>query len=152
MALKRHRSRSESEFNSPEEMLARVAYLLWVASLPAGVLLLLAGVIAKNYFLLIGGVAALAACWLLRDWLRRRERFEPAAQVLDRVSRLAAQAEETCVARLVVLLREWEALEERRGTAGFDPWAIQAVRNDIAAVIEQDPALVTLFSALRSVV
>jgi hypothetical protein len=150
MARKRHDPRGDSEFNSPEEMIARTGYLLWVASLPAGVLLVLAGVISRGYLLLAGGLVALGIGWLLRDWLRRREQLAPAAEVFDRVAKFAEEAEETRVARLVGLLHEWEALEERRGTAAFDPWALQAVRHDIAAAIEQDPALVGLFRALRS--
>ncbi len=149
MALKRHERRDDREFNSPEEMVARLGYLLCLAMFPAGVLLVIAGVLSHRWLLLLGGVTALAAGWLMREGLRKRERLEPAARALDAVPKMGSAAEETRLARLVVLLREWDALEQRRGTAAFDPWAVQAVRNDIVAVIEQDPALLSLFRAHR---
>jgi hypothetical protein len=132
-------------FNTPAEMLARFAYLVWLASLPAGILLTLAGLLAARWPLALGGIAALTIGWCVRDWLRRGERFAAAAAALDAVPEIGARAEETRLERLVVLLREWDALEQRRGTPGFDPWAVQAVRNDILAVVEDDPALISLF-------
>jgi hypothetical protein len=149
MARKRHDLREDDGFNTPAEMLARLAYLAWLASLPAGILLTLAGLLTARWPLALGGVAGLTLGWCVRDWLRRRERFEPAAAALDAVPEIGARAEETRLARLVVLLREWDALEQRRGTPGFDPWAVQAVRNDIHAVVENDPALISLFRTHR---
>jgi hypothetical protein len=149
MALRRQDRRDDREFNSPEEMVARLGYLICLAMLPAGVLLVIAGVISQRFLLLIAGVAALATGWLMREGLRKREQLDPAARSLDAVPMLGSAAEETRLARLVALLREWDALEQRRGTAAFDPWAVQAVRNDIVAVIEQDPALLSLFRAHR---
>lgn len=147
MALRR--PEPDDEFNTPAEMLTRLAFVAWLASVPSGILLTLAGFLAARWTLIIAGVGLLMCGWCLRDWLRRRGELETVADKLDAVHTFGAQAEQTNLARLTALLREWDALEQRRGSPGFDPWAVQAVRNDILAVVEQDPALLSLFRAHR---
>jgi hypothetical protein len=53
------------------------------------------------------------------------------------------------VDELVRLLRQWDEMEARRGSPGFDPWALQSIRHDIRAMIETDPALEGLFHDSR---
>jgi hypothetical protein len=148
MALREHDPR-DGEFNTPAEMLTRVVYLAWLASVPSGILLTLAGFFAVRWPLLIAGIAVLTLGWFARDWLRRRGQFDASGDSLNTVTPFDAQADATRLARLVTLLREWDELERRRGTPAFDPWAVQAIRNDIVAVIENDPALISLFRAHR---
>jgi hypothetical protein len=149
MGLKRQDGRGRDEFNSPQEMLGRVAFLACLAAFPAGLLLTLAGLLAQKYLLLLAGFAALGAGWLLRDWLQRRGQWHGARAALDAAAEAPTNVETARVARLLELLREWDAMERRRGTAAFDPWALQALRNDIATLIEQDAALATLFRGHR---
>jgi hypothetical protein len=149
MALKRQDWPGRGEFNSPQEMRRRVAFLACLAAFAGGVVAALAGLVAQRYLLLLAGLAALGASWLLRDWLQRRGQWDAAEQALDEVRQPRGAGDTTRVAQLMDLLREWEAMEQRRGTAKFDPWALQAVRNEIAALVEQDAALATLFHAQR---
>jgi hypothetical protein len=58
-------------------------------------------------------------------------------------------ADDSSSRQLLALLEEWEALEQKRGTPDFDPWALQALRNDIRRVVESDPALSQLFAELQ---
>lgn len=148
MAPRRHHLR-DGEFNTPAEMLARLAFLVWLASIPSGILLTLAGFLAARWPLIVAGIALLTGAWLLRDWLRRREPLETMTENFDNVYRFTVEPQTTRIAQLSELLREWDALEQQRGTPRFDPWAVQALRNDIHALVEQDPALRSLFRAHR---
>jgi hypothetical protein len=137
---------NDSEFNTPEEMLVRFSFLLCLASFTSGVLATAAGAIAHDVRLLGLGLALLGVATGLRSWLSRKGRFASAETALQGVATPEAGATDAAkVAELVRLLREWEALERRRGGPGFDPWAVQAVRRDIRVMVEADPALEGLF-------
>ena len=137
--------RWDDEFNSPYEMLVRLTFLVCLASLTAGILVTLAGAATRNFRLLGAGLALLTIAGLTRAWLGREGRFEEANSAFDGVANAGAPPDEARVAELVRLLQEWEALERKRGSPGFDPWAIQAVRHDIRSMVEEDPALEGLF-------
>jgi hypothetical protein len=49
------------------------------------------------------------------------------------------------VGGLVRLLHEWDELERSRGTANFDPWALQSALNEIRSAVHDDPTLERLF-------
>lgn len=140
----------DSEFNTPEEMLVRFSFLLCLAAFTSGVLATAAGAIAHDLRLLGLGLALLGVAMGLRSWLSRKGRFGSAENALQAVAAPEAGATDAAkVAELVRLLRDWEELERRRGRAGFDPWAVQAVRRDIRVMVEADPALDGLFNASR---
>jgi len=88
----------------------------------------------------VGGVA-----WLMRSVLRDRLAIlEAESGFLEGEVDFAVGNEVVCEGRtgeLVKLLREWEGLERSRGNVGFDPWALQSVRNEIRSAIHGDPAL-----------
>jgi hypothetical protein len=138
----------DNEFNTPQEMLVRTTFLVCVGGFTAGIVLLLGG--AAGHDVRLGGVGAclLTIAAMARVWLRRREKSEP----LDMAWNEAADAESPAeaahaahVAELVQLLRKWDALESKRGSPSFDPWELQAIRHDIRAMVEMDPALDGLF-------
>jgi hypothetical protein len=137
------------EFNSPAEMLARVAYLVVLASIPAALLLSITAVATHDGRIWVGGLAAGFVGWLARDRLIRSGQFEPAARALEMLPDTAEAGDDNRVRELIELLRQWDALERRRDLPDFDPWAVQAVRNEITRLIEDDPALQTLFRTHR---
>jgi hypothetical protein len=139
----------ENEFNTPEEMLVRATFLVCLVSFTAGILLLLAGSLSRELRLVAIGAGLLAIAGLTRDWLRRRGKFEQAEAAWQEVPSLSASAEAARVGELVRLLRQWDEMEARRGSPGFDPWALQSIRHDIRAMIETDPALEGLFHDSR---
>lgn len=145
--MKRHRE--DRDFNSPQEILVRATFLLCLVSFAAGVLVAVAGAVARDVRGVLGGFALLAISWGARTWLKRRRAFESASAAWQDLAQEDPRPDETHVAELVRLLGQWDALESRRGSPGFDPWALQAVRHDIRAMVEEDPALAALFHDRR---
>ena len=141
--------RDENEFNTPEEMLARVAFVVCLAGFTAGILLMLAGAAAHDLRLVGVGGLLLAIAGMTRSWLRQRGYFQMTDCALNEFAEPGATAEAARVAELVRLLRKWDELESKRGSPGFDPWAVQEVRHDIRMMVETDPALENLFHDSR---
>ena len=135
----------ENEFNTPHEMLLRAVFLLCLAALTGGVLLTLAGAASHDVRLLGFGVATLVVSLLSREWLRRQGKLGEVEAALNNVARAEPSLDAERVAELVRLLQEWEQLEQKRGSAEFDPWAVQALRHDIRVMVEKNPALDRLF-------
>jgi predicted membrane chloride channel (bestrophin family) len=135
----------ENEFNTPHEMLLRTVFLVCLAALTSGILLTLAGAATHDVRLLGLGVAALIVALLTREWLRRQGKLGEVETALNNVARAEPSLDAARVAELVRLLQEWEQLEQKRGSADFDPWAVQALRHDIRVMVEKDPALDRLF-------
>lgn len=139
----------ESEFNRPAEMFARAAFLVTHGALAAGLVATPAGLLSGDPRLVMGGLALLALVWTGRSWLRSRGELVAGERALEKIAAAASPLDDTHVAELIRLLEQWEALEQKRGSPGFDPWAVQAVRHEIRLLVERDPALEQLFAALR---
>ena len=139
----------EREFNTPAEMLSRAAFLAMLATLSAGILLTIAGLVAAEIRLALAGLGALAMAGGSRAWLQRRGELESVERSLEDIVERTPPLDETRGRHLLELLQEWEALEQKRGSPDFDPWALQALRNDIRQVVESDPALAHLFHELQ---
>jgi hypothetical protein len=135
----------QSEFNTPQEMLVRAAYLVCLAAFTSGILLMLAGAVAHERRLLGLGAAALAVALVTRELLRRGGHLNGAETALNAIARTEPPLDVARVAELVRLLREWEQMERKRGSADFDPWVVQALRHDIRMMVEKDPELDRLF-------
>lgn len=140
-----NRDEEDSEFNTPEEMRVRFTFVMCLAGLIAGMGLTFVGIVSRDMRLLAWGLLALALAGIARQWLHRKGRFEAAERSLEEFRRVAPLPDEAHVHELVRLLQQWEALERTRGSARFDPWAVQSLRHDIRAIVEQDPALERLF-------
>src|SRR5687767_6820344 len=121
----------DNEFNTPEEMLVRVAFLVCLAGFTAGILLMLAGAAAHDLRFVGVGALLLAIAGLTRGWLHRGGKLQIAEGTLHEFAEPGATAEAARVAELVRLLRKWDELESKRGSPGFDPWAVQVIRHDI---------------------
>ena len=129
--------------------MVRATFLICLAAFTAGIVLLLAGAFAHEIRLVAAGVLSLVISALTRSWLKRTGRFDEAEQVFEQASEADASTHEARIAELVRLLQLWEKLENQRGSPGFDPWAVQAVRHDIREMVEADPALEGLFRSSR---
>jgi hypothetical protein len=140
---------SDREFNTPAEMLTRATFLGVLTALTAGILLTIAGVLVAEVRLSVVGLAALGLAGMGRVWLQRRVEEGPGEFALECIAQNSPQPDESRSRQLLALLEEWESMEEKRGTPDFDPWALQALRNDIRKVVESDPALAQLFTELQ---
>ena len=139
----------EGEFNSPAVMLGRAMFLAMLAAVTAGVLLTVAGVLVAEARLAFAGIATLVLAGVSRTWLQRRGELETAERSLEEIAESAPPLDETRGRELLSLLEAWDTLEQKRGSPEFDPWALQALRNDIRRVVESDPALTHLFTELQ---
>src|SRR4051812_35458292 len=70
LGMKSHPNQDDdSPFNSPEEMLARLAFVLCLLALIAGIALVVIGVVTRSGWVALAGVGSLGVGWLLRVWL-----------------------------------------------------------------------------------
>ena len=139
----------DNEFNTPEEMLVRVTFLVCLAAFTAGILLMLAGAAWHDLRMVGLGALLLTVAGLTRSWLCRHGRFDDAEAALHEFGQVGPPTDAAKIAELVRLLRLWEELESKRGSPGFDPWAVHAIRHDIRDMVEADPALEGLFRDSR---
>lgn len=139
----------ESDFNTPHEMLLRASFLICLVTFAGGILLIVGGMIVRSLPLLGSGLGALALGGAMREWLRRNDRFDAVQQVIEEIAAEAPPLDATRASELVSLLTAWEEMEAKRGSAEFDPWALQVLRNDIRVIVEKDPALESLFREIQ---
>jgi hypothetical protein len=82
-----------------------------------------------------------ALCFLLMGaghrWLKARGKLEECERALEGM--MSGETEPEAPAGLEALLERRQALEERRGQPGFDPWEVQAVRREINAYVREHP-------------
>jgi hypothetical protein len=126
--------------------LAMVAYLVAVA---ASFVLVFYSVIFMRAELLAGagvsGAIALAARAVLRERMPAGLNTETVFDE-ETISPEGPGTVESCrIAGLMSSLREWDALEQARGSADFDPWALQSARHEIRSAVSGDPMLERLF-------
>ena len=148
-AAVKNRFNDPYELNTPAEMLARAALILMLLGFAGGTVLVVAGLVLQQWQLLGAGGGAWTAGVCIRRWLKHAGQFEAAKESLDALGEPTTQPASSSVAELTELLRQWEALEQQRGTPGFDPWALQAIRHDIRELVARDPALDALFQEFK---
>ncbi len=130
-------------------MLSRAVFLAMLAGFSVGILLTLAGLVRAEARLVLAGIGMLVVAGASRTWLQRRGELEPAERALDEMAACIPPPDEARGRELLALLDQWEALEQKRGSADFDPWELQALRNDIRRVVASDPALERIFRELQ---
>jgi hypothetical protein len=140
---------NESDFNTPQEMLLRASFLLCLAAFAVGILLIVGGMAMRSLVLLGSGLGALGLGGAVREWLRRSKHFDSVQQAIEEIAAEGPPLDQARVAELVQLLTEWEEMEAKRGSPEFDPWTLQALRNDIRVTVEKDPALESLFHEIQ---
>jgi hypothetical protein len=91
------------------------------------------------------GGLALGLRWILRGQPIGLEAdgtgADEAFSLADKSERSLAAGAEPKVDELAALLQEWSGLERARGSGRFDPWALQSVRSEIRATVQENPAL-----------
>lgn len=137
------------EFNSPQEMLVRFSYVVMLAALVAGLVMAAGGLVTQQWRIVAAGALCLILFAVIRRWLKASGRLEQVESAFHTLAHPGAPVDESQVAELVRLLREWEEQEQRRGSPRFDPWTVQALRHEIRALVESDPALGELFHEFR---
>lgn len=71
------------------------------------------------------------------QWLKRRGKLAECRRALDELfTPTPATADD---AGLESLLQRQAALEQKRGTPGFNPWEVQAVRREISEFLNRHP-------------
>lgn len=127
----------DTRFNTPAEMLVRLVfasrYILLLAGLATAVSALHHGSVAdalKSLFFF----AAMVGGHL---WLKARGKIAECDRALDAMFRGDDLADDE--GGLHVLLRRRDALEEKRGTPGFDPWEVQVLRREISDYVRTHP-------------
>src|SRR5262249_37187263 len=68
-----------SEFNTPQEMAARLAYILFLGSFMAGFLLVTAGLFSRDVRSVALGLVLLGVSMIARTWVRRNQESETVA-------------------------------------------------------------------------
>ncbi len=136
----------EEEENGAAAIAARVVFLAFLGAVAAAPVLLVLALATGRLVLLGFSLLAAGGAGLSRQWLQSQQRFGTAKAQFDAISVRAdpvTPAEQR--AQFIELLREWDDLEHKRGSPGFDPWAAQAVRHSIREMVAGDPELDRLF-------
>ena len=127
----------DNRFNTPAEMLVRLVYasrfFFFLAGLVFGASALHTGSVHDVIKALFFFFAMLAG----HQWLKRRGKLDECDRALDAMFREDVAPDEGD--ELESLLQRRAALEEKRGTPGFDPWAVQIVRREISDYMRQHP-------------
>jgi hypothetical protein len=127
----------DTRFNTPAEMLVRLVFaarfFLFLAGLFFSASALHHGSAQDAVKALVMFVAMTAA----HRWLKRGNRIAECHRALNTMFRGGpAPAEDD---GLYALISRCEALEQRRGTPGFDPWEVQVVRREISDYVKAHP-------------
>ena len=137
------------ELNLPAEMRWRAMFVATSVALAAGIPLFVVGLVSSEAVFSLLGLGLFGLAWGGGAWLQKHGGVDRHADPLDVMMRDAPSPSEARAAQLMTLLEQWEEMEARRGTRDFDPWALQALRNDIRRTVESDPGLEELFTRLR---
>ena len=126
----------------------RLAMLAYLSTTAFGCILVFYSVIFMRADFFAGAVIFGAIAWLSRSVLREREAVSMTVDTALEEDVFQTESEavgDGHVDGLVKLLREWDEQERSRGTAKFDPWALQSTRTEIREAIHGDPDLERLF-------
>jgi hypothetical protein len=127
----------DTRLNTPAEMLVRLVfasrYIFFFAGLFLGASALHEGSVGDAVKALICFAAMLAGHF----WLKRGNKLAACDRALDEMFRGVTGPDDED--GLEVLLSRREALEQKRGTPGFDPWEVQAVRREISDYVKAHP-------------
>lgn len=151
MAVLRLQPPDDSAQSRLPAIFERLMFLLFMAAFIGAGAMIAVGIFGVQLRVVVMGVLSAAIAWMAREWLCRRGRFEALVASFDSLAQRGDEGsgEETSFGRLARLLRELDQLERRRGSAKFDPWAVQSLRNEIRGMIADDPTLGRLLESHR---
>jgi len=127
----------------------RLAYVCYLGVVALCSVLAFIGVLRADSVCLIAALVAGVVALILRFVLRRfPSGLESEGEVGDDFCVTSASSEVNCAVgvqpkagELAALLQEWDGLERARGSRRFDPWALQAVRSEIRATVQENDTL-----------
>lgn len=127
----------DNQFNTPAEMLVRLVYasrfFFFLISLICVVSAFRTGLVHDAVKTLVF-LTAMIAC---HQWLKLRGKLAECDRALEKM--FGGEVSSDDEDGLESLLQRRAALEEKRGTPGFDPWAVQAVRREISDYVRLHP-------------
>ena len=130
-------------------MVSRLTWLVYLVTVAVGSIAVFYSVVFMRADFFAGALAMVGVAWLAHGGLRNRlPGLEAELDAFDEDVDGVAEKEVGCSERvggITALLKEWDGLESRRGTAKFDPWALQSVRGEIREAVRSDPELARLF-------
>lgn len=125
----------DTRLNTPSEMLVRFVYASRFLCFFAGIFFVVSAIHHGS------ALDALRACVLFTAmiaghvWLKRSGKLAECDRALSEMFEEGAHGGD----ELDTLLSRREELESRRGTPGFDPWEVQAVRREISDYVKTHP-------------
>jgi hypothetical protein len=140
-----HSALHRNASNPRAEVWARICFLTCLIGFAVGPLLIAAGGLHLRADYALAGVLVTTAAGGIRATLRRRGYWEEASNAFDSMMNEVPAESGARVEHLFKLIEQWDALEAKRGSPGFDPWELQAVRHDIQVAVNNDPGLAKIF-------
>jgi len=127
----------DNRFNSPGEMLTRLVFAAHLGFALAGVIFFVISFHEEPLRYALMAMICFTLALTGRIWLERDGRFQACERSLDAM--FAGETDPEPDDELGVLISRREALEQQRGTVGFDPWEVQVVRREIMAYVREHP-------------
>jgi len=125
----------DNRFNTPAEMLVRLVFASRFIFFCVGLVLSLFAFHHGSVIHALKALGFFAAMIAAHAWLKHGGKLEECDRALDAMFSGEPYDEDG----LDALLSRREALEEKRGTPGFDPWAVQALRREISDYVKTHP-------------
>ncbi|MET0261379.1 MAG: hypothetical protein ABW223_00675 [Rariglobus sp.] len=136
----------DNRFNTPAEMFARLIFVARFFLFFGGFLFSLFAVVNASVFDALKAICFFSAMVTGHIWLKRSGKLEECDRSLEQMFSGTDDSEDDA---LETLLQRRDALEEKRGTPGFDPWEVQAVRRQISDYVRQHPESTAMLDGPR---
>jgi hypothetical protein len=137
----------DSRFNTPAEMLVRLVFAARYFLFFAGAFFSASALHHGSVQDAVKALVMFAAMVAGHRWLKRGNKIAGCDRALDAMFRGDTTPDDED--GLYALLNRREALEQRRGTPGFDPWEVQAVRREINDYVKAHPESTARFDGWR---
>ena len=139
-----------SPFNPPAVMRSRALFVLQFFALIGGVICVAASIAGESGRLLFFGGLCFALMLSVQWFLRRSGQWRVCVdgfnQSYTRLDPLPDHEDGSM--QLMALLDRRDEMENSRSQPGFDPWALQEIRCEIAVLLKANPALESLLEEL----
>ncbi|MBC8039503.1 MAG: hypothetical protein H7Y06_03090 [Opitutaceae bacterium] len=126
----------DNRFNTPAEMLVRLVFASRFIFFCVSLVLSLFAFHHGSPIYALKALVFFAAMIASHVWLKRGNKLAECERALEAMFSGETSDDEE---GLEALLSRREALEEKRGTPGFDPWAVQALRREISDYVKTHP-------------
>ncbi len=125
----------DTRFNTPAEMLVRLVFVSRYFFFLSGLFLGMSAFYQGSVLDAMKALFFFSVMTAGHQWLKRHDKLGECDRALNAMFGGAALPDD----EIDRLLQRRQILEEQRGTPGFDPWAVQAVRREISDYVRQHP-------------